>query len=124
MADDFGVVRVNLDTGGSSEVNPGPRTTLAGIDGLYWHKGSLIAVQNGIGSPRIASFHLSKDGSRVTATTVLENRSAFTTLPTTGAIHGNDFYFIANSQLDNLNGDKVMDVTKLAVVRIAVVPLP
>jgi hypothetical protein len=124
VADDFGVVRVNLDTGGSSEVNPGPRTTLAGIDGLYWHKGSLIAVQNGIGSPRIASFHLSKDGSRVTATKVLENRSAFTTLPTTGAIHGNDFYFIANSQLDNLNGDKVMDVTKLAAVRIAVVPLP
>jgi hypothetical protein len=38
-------------------------------------------------------------------------------------IRGNDFYFIANSQIDNLNGDKIMDVTKLAV-RIAVVRLP
>jgi len=30
-------------------------------------------------------------------------------------------WFIANSRGDNLNGDKVMDVTKLAAVRIAVV---
>ena len=124
VADDFGVVRVSIEDGASSNVNPGPRTTLAGIDGLYWHKGSLIAVQNGIGSPRIAAFKLSKDGTRVMQTTVLENRSAFTSLPTTGAIRGNDFYFIANSQVDNMNGDKVMDVTKLAAIRIAVVRLP
>jgi hypothetical protein len=60
----------------------------------------------------------------VTRTTVLENRTQFTVLPTTGAIRGDDFYFIANSQIDNLNGDKIMDVTKLAAVRIAVVRLP
>lgn len=124
VADDFGVVRVSLEDGTTSDINPGPRSTLAGIDGLYWHKGSLIAVQNGIGSPRIAAFKLSKEGTRVTQTTVLESRSAFTSLPTTGAIHGNDFYFIANSQVDNMNGDKVMDVTKLAAIRIAVVRLP
>jgi hypothetical protein len=124
IADDFGVVRVSLEDGASSDVNPGPRSTLAGIDGLYWRKDSLIAVQNGIGSPRIAAFKLSKDGTRVTQTTVLENRSAFTSLPTTGAIRGNDFYFIVNSQVDNMNGGKVMDVTKLAAIRIAVVRLP
>ncbi|HXQ98437.1 MAG TPA: hypothetical protein VN774_08345, partial [Candidatus Limnocylindrales bacterium] len=59
-----------------------------------------------------------------TRTTVLENRTQFTVLPTTGAIRGNDFYFIANSQIDNLNGNKVMDVTRLSAVRIAVVHLP
>jgi hypothetical protein len=124
VADDFGVVHVDLKKGASTEVNPGPRSTLAGIDGLYWRNGSLIAVQNGIGSPRIAAFRLSIDGSHVTHTTVLENRTPFTATPTTGAVHGNDFYFIANSQADNMNGDKVMDVTKLAAVRIAVLHLP
>jgi sugar lactone lactonase YvrE len=124
VADDFGVVRINLDNGQSAEVNPGTHNTLAGIDGLYLHHDSLIAVQNGIGSPRIAAFRLSRDGSRVTQTTVLENRTNFTTAPTTGAIHGNDFYFIANSQGDNLSGDKILDVTKLAPVRIGVVHLP
>jgi hypothetical protein len=124
FADAVGIVKMDLDGGESRDLDPGPRSTLAGADGLYWRNGSLIAVQNGIGSPRIACFKLSKDGNRVTQTTVLENRTPFTVLPTTGAIHGNDFYFIANSQIDNLNADKVMDVTKLAAVRIAVLRLP
>jgi len=66
----------------------------------------LIAVQNGMGSPRVAAFKLSKDGNRVTQATVLENRTQFTALPPRERSAGNDFYFIANSQIDNLNGDK------------------
>jgi streptogramin lyase len=124
VADALGIVKMDLRSGESRDVDPGPRNTLAGADGLYWHNSSLIAVQNGIGSPRVAAFKLSKDGNRVTQTRVLENHTQFTVLPTTGAIHGNDFYFIANSQIDNLNGDKIMDVTKLAPVRIAIVRLP
>jgi len=123
VADAVGIVRIDLASNSSGEVDPGPRSTLAGADGLYWWKDNLIAVQNGIGSPRVAAFKLSPDGSRVTQTKVLENRTQFTTLPTTGAIRGNLFYFVANSQIDNLNDDKIMDVTALAPVRIAVVPL-
>ncbi len=124
VADGIGVVKIDLADNSSRDVDPGPRNTIAGADGLYWHNGSLIAVQNGMGSPRVAAFKLSKDGNRVTQVTVLENHTPFTTLPTTGAIRGNDFYFIANSQIDNRNGEKIMDVTKLAAVRIAVVRLP
>jgi len=124
VADSLGVIRVDLFSGESRDVDPGPRSTLAGIDGLYWYNGSLIGIQNGIGSPRVAAFRLSNDGLRVTHTTVLENRSNFTVLPTTGAIRGSDFYFIANSQIDNVSNDKVMDVTKLEVIRIGVVRLP
>jgi sugar lactone lactonase YvrE len=124
VADAVGIVKVDLADNSSRDVDPGPRNTAAAADGLYWHNGSLIAVQNGMGSPRVAAFKLSRDGNRVARVTVLENRTQFTTLPTTGAIRGNDFYFIANSQIDNRNGDKIMDVTKLAAVRIAVVRLP
>ena len=83
-----------------------------------------MAVQNSIGAPRIVAFRLSPDGLRVTQTTVLENRSPLTITPTTGAIKGNDFYFIVNSQADNMNDDKVLDTTKLERVRIGVVHLP
>jgi len=124
IADQFGVFRYDLGSGKCVELKPGANSTLSGADGLYWHKDWLIAVQNGIGSPRIAAFQLASDGLRVTKIIVLENRSAFSTLPTTGAIRGGDFYFIVNSQLDNLNGDRVLDVTRLAPVRIAVLPLP
>ena len=124
VADNLGVVAVDLRDGASRDVDPGPRSTLAGIDGLYWYNGSLIGVQNGIGSPRIAQFRLSSDGLAVTHTTVLENRTNFTVLPTTGAIRGSDFYFIENSQIDNLNDDKVMDVTRLQPIRVGVLRLP
>src|SRR2546421_1639141 len=53
VADAVGMVKIDLRSGESRDVDPGPRNTLAGADGLYWHKGNLIAVQNGIGSPRV-----------------------------------------------------------------------
>jgi sugar lactone lactonase YvrE len=124
VADYLGVVCVDLSSGESHDVDPGARSTLAGVDGLYWYNGSLIAIQNGIGVPRIAAFHLASDGFHVTRTTVLENRSNLLAMPTTGAIRGSDFFFIANSQIENMNNDKVMDVTKLAVVRVGVLKLP
>lgn len=121
VADQLGVLRIDLKSDTSAEVDPGPHNTVAGIDGLYWHKGSLVAVQNGIGTPRIAAFRLSADGLRVAKTTVLAN---FLVTPTTGALRGDDFYFIVNSQADNLNGEHILDVTKLQPVRIALVHLP
>jgi hypothetical protein len=123
-ADALGVVRIDLESLATTDVNPGPHSTLAGADGLYWYNGSLIAVQNGIGASRIAAFRLSPDGLRITKTTILENRSPFTSLPTTGAIRGSDFYFISNSHIDNLNAGKILDPTRLEPVRIAVVHLP
>jgi hypothetical protein len=124
IADQFGILRYEIKSGHSAEVYPGTSNTLAGADGLYWHKGSLVAIQNGIGSPRIAAFQLSEDGLHVTKTTILEYRSRFTTLPTTGALRGDNFYFIVNSQIDNLNGDRILDLTTLAPVRIGVLSLP
>lgn len=124
VADQFGVLRYDIASGRSAEVSPGVSNTLAGADGLYWHNGWLVAIQNGIGSPRIAAFELSSDGLHITKTEILENRSPYTALPTTGAIRGNQFYFIVNSQIDNLNGDRILDVTTLAPVRIGVLELP
>jgi hypothetical protein len=124
VADSLGVLNVDLASGESHDVDPGTRNTLAGVDGLYWHNGSLIAIQNGIGAPRVAAFRLSNDGLRVTRTTILEDHTNLTVLPTTGAIRGSDFFFIANSQIDNMNNDKVMDVTKLEAIRVGVVRLP
>jgi len=124
VADSLGVIRVNLSDGSNRDVDPGHRNTLAGASGLYWHAGSLIAIQNGIGSPRVATFKLSEDASRVTHTTILEYRTMLTSLPTTGALRGSDFYFITNSHMDNLLNNVIRDTTLLEPVRIAVVSIP
>jgi hypothetical protein len=37
---------------------------------------------------------------------------------------GDEFYFIVNSQFANLNGDRILDVTKLEPARIGKLHLP
>ena len=124
IADTLGVIKYDISDSSSVDVSPGPHATLAGADGLYWYRRNLIAIQNGIGTPRVAMFKLSSDGARVAHVTILEYRTTLSVLPTTGAIRGSDFYFISNSQLDNLNGEKILDSTRLEPVRISVVHLP
>ena len=124
VADQLGILHVDLAAHNSAELDPGRHNTVSGADGLYWHKNTLIAIQNGIGAPRIAQFNLSTDGLHVLKTTVLEYRSTFTLLPTTGALRGDDFFFIVNSQLDNLNGTRILDPLKLQPIRIGVLRLP
>jgi hypothetical protein len=73
--------------------------------------------------PRLARFQLSADGARITMSEILEYRSDFVELPTTGAITQGKFYFIANSQIDNLRDEKIVDPSRLRPVRIGVVSL-
>lgn len=120
VADRLGVLRVDLKNDTCADLDPGARSTVAGIDGLYWHKDTLIGVQTGIGNPRVAAFHVSPDGLHVVKTVVLATSLAS---PTTGALRGDDFYFIVNSQADNLNGRHILDVTALQPTRIGVVHL-
>jgi len=123
VADAFGVILVDLLNNAAHEVNPGRGATLAGIDGLYWYKGGLLAVQYGAGSHRVARFRLSSDGLQVTSTEILEYRTPLVSFPTTGAVAGGNFYFIANTGIGNLKGDKIVDPKKLEPVHIAILPL-
>jgi hypothetical protein len=123
VADIMGVILVDLKKSTTREVNPGQHNTLAGIDGLYWYKGSLVGVQYGTGSHRVARWRLSSDGSRVTSAEILEHHTPLVNFPTTGAIDGGNFYFIGNTGIANLKDDKIVDLDKLEPVHIAVVAL-
>ena len=123
IADSFGLICLDLRNNKAEEVNPGPGNTLSGIDGLYWYQDGLVGVQYGTGSYRIMRWHLSADGRHVTSSHVLESQSSLTKFPTTGAIMGAEFYFIANAGFDNLAEGKILDRQKLEDVQIAVLSL-
>ena len=123
VADDMGVIRFDLRDNTSQDVNPGKGNTLAGNDGLYWYKNSLVGVQYGAGSFRVMRWQLSADGTHVTSSETLEYRTPLTSFPTTGAIGEGKFYYIANTGIGNLEHDKIIDPSKLEPVHIAVVPL-
>lgn len=69
------------------------------IDGLYFYKGSLIAVQPFADGRKVVRYFLDKDASAVTKAEVIEPEHPLLMQPTTGVIVGKDFYYIANSQL-------------------------
>jgi sugar lactone lactonase YvrE len=79
--------------------------SLHGIDGLYVHESGLIGVQNGAGTERIVRYRLDAEGTRVLSLDVLESRNPDFAIPTTGVVVGGDFYYIANSRIDQLAPD-------------------
>ncbi len=100
-----GIARVDLATGRTERLTlPGGGST-AGIDGLYWHAGALITVQHRPGPTQVARFQLSPDGRTVVTSSVLERGDSLLSLPTTGALVGDRFYFVAASHFDRLGVD-------------------
>ena len=121
VADDLGVIRVDLRTGESADIDPGPHDTLCGIDGLYWHGGELLGVEYGTGTYRVMRWRLSPEGLRVVSSEVLERGTEMVSDPTTGAIYRGNFYFMANTGIYNLEDDRILDAKKLEPVKIAVI---
>jgi sugar lactone lactonase YvrE len=72
--------------------------TMLGIDGLYSHKGTLLAVQNGVNPQRVVRMFLNKEQTRVVKFETIEANNPVFDEPTLGVVVKDDFYFVANSQ--------------------------
>jgi len=71
---------------------------LIGIDGLYFYRGTLLAVQNGLRPNRILRIFLSPNFDRVERLAVLEANEPSMSEPTLGVVADDVFYFNANAQ--------------------------
>lgn len=123
VGDNLGVIRMDLRTNMAQDVKPAPHDTMAGVDGLYWYKGGLVAVEYGTGAYRVMRWTLSPDGGTVKSSETLERGTEMVRDPTTGAILNGKFYFMANTGIENLNDGKITDPAKLEPLHIAVLPL-
>jgi sugar lactone lactonase YvrE len=98
-----GLLRLDLDTSILHDVPAPEGIYLGGIDGLYRHRDALVAVQAVLG--RVTHLRLDPSGGRVVeAETVAAHQPEFR-VPTTGAVHDDEFFLLANSQLDALRPD-------------------
>jgi len=80
---------------------------LEGIDGMYFFRGSLLAVQNGTAPERVMAFRLAPTFDRVLSQRVIESATSRID-PTHGVVVGSDFYYIANSGWNELGDDGVV----------------
>ncbi len=97
--------------------------TLYGIDGLYRHGDSLIAIQNGIKPHRVVQIPLNEQGVPISPVNILAMNLDGMDEPTLGSLSGNRFYFVANSQwyrfADPNNPPKAEDLTGPRIMSVA-----
>lgn len=92
-----GLYRVAFRDGGLAKVTVTGDASDYGIDGLYRHGANLIAIQNGNRPHRVVAFRVAEGGLGVIDGRILAANLESFDEPTLGAVHGDDFYFVANS---------------------------
>lgn len=93
-----GIFRIDMRSRRVSLIQPTATATLLGIDGLYFYRGDLLAIQNGVNPQRVVRIALARDRARATGFRVLEANHAAFDEPTLGVLVKDQFYFVANSQ--------------------------
>jgi sugar lactone lactonase YvrE len=76
---------------------------LQGIDGMYYHDGALIAVQNGASPERVVLFRLDPGFTRILSERTIERATPTIGDPTHGVLISGSFYYIANSGWSELD---------------------
>ena len=88
-----GISRVDSTTGAEDRLRVPEGEITVGADGLYWHEGTLVAVQNQPFHDRIVQLILDEAGREVVETRVLNARSPGGMFHSTGFLLDGRFYF-------------------------------
>jgi hypothetical protein len=98
-----GLLRIDMPSRAVTPLAVPANVTALGVDGLYLHRGALIAVQNGISPARLVRFCLDAAGHGVRKAEVLDRNTALADEPTLGAIVGDSAFYVATSQWDKFD---------------------
>jgi hypothetical protein len=103
-----------------------PHVVTGGVDGLYFHEGSLVGVQNDVHPGRVVRYWLSPGLDSIVRAEVLQSYHPRFAQPTTGAIAGDGFYLLANPQLAKLRPDwttvPLEQLDPVVILRVALRP--
>ena len=98
-----GIARLDVATRALTLLPSPDSVSTASVDGLYWYRGGLVAVQGIPTLECVVRYSLSADGSAITAGGVIDRGQPVVHQPTTGTLVGSRFYYIANSQYGRLS---------------------
>jgi hypothetical protein len=99
-----GISVVDLRSGKVQPMGHAPDLCLALVDGLYFHAGSLIAIQNGSMAWRVMRLRLTRDYRAVERGDIQERGNRLFEGITGGTIAGNEFFYAANVQDEKNSG--------------------
>jgi sugar lactone lactonase YvrE len=102
----IGVARVDLATRQVKLLSKPRNVADAGLDGLYFYKGTLVGIQNPDLHPgRVMRYVLNPAMDTIERAEVLEAYNPGFEVPTTGTLVDGALYFMANPQVDKLKGE-------------------
>jgi hypothetical protein len=93
-----GLLKVDVISGEVVRLADAGGSTSLGCDGIAWHDGAIIAVQNGVVPPRVMRFELDSAWTRIVRADVLDRNLPMADEPTIGTVVGDEFIYVANSQ--------------------------
>ena len=120
-----GIANIDTSTGAPRRL-PQRNTVVTGCcDGLYWHEGDLIGIQNVTNPGRVVRIELTDKGARVAGLIVLQSHHhPDFAEPTTGAIGHGALNVIANSYVGHFQPDgAIKNEDKLKGTAVVGVPL-
>ncbi len=110
-----GITVVDLKTRDAQPIAHPEELCLATIDGLYFHNGALIAIQNGFMAPRVVRLALTHDLRAIERFQVLERRNPLFEGVTTGVVVKGQFFYMANIQDDKTTGFSPITILKVGL---------
>jgi sugar lactone lactonase YvrE len=119
----LGVARVDIASRRVKMLSKPRSISDAGLDGMYFYKGSLVGIQNPDLHPgRAMRYYLNSAMDQIERAEVLESYNPLFEVPTTGTLVENSLYFMANTQVDKLTARGTMPpaekLTNLVVVQL------
>lgn len=115
VAHGAGIDRIDLPGGRRTRLTSPDSINLGGIDGLAYHRNTLIAHQPSWFN-RVVRFRLDEGHSRVVASRILDRHHPRFAQPTTGEVVGDAYYYIANAQLRSFRNGRILPWDSLAPV--------
>jgi len=102
----YGITRVDPKSKETVLLKSPPEIAVGCIDGLYEYQGDLVGIQNCVhDTGRVLRFRLNAQQDTIVSSQVLESYNPLFEGITTGAIVGDRFYFVANTQLHKMAAD-------------------
>lgn len=103
-----GLFVVDLATKRIGKILASENVAFTTVDGMYFYKNSLLAIQNGFNPQRVIRFFLSQGFDRIERYEIVAANNPHFNEPTLGVLVKNMFYFVANSQWSSFNKDKTI----------------
>ncbi|MDR7211490.1 TPR end-of-group domain-containing protein [Flavobacterium piscis] len=108
-----GILTIDLKTKKESWLDFSKEVSKKGIDGLFFYKNTLIAIQNGVVPIRIVSYKLNKTETRIIDFKLLDNNREEFNEPALGTLVKNKLYFFANSPWKFYDKNFQLDESKI-----------